>query len=160
MDWKIQLDDDEPQQTQPTGQRQELEEGTHELQIKQMVQESYGLRVGLAHDDRRYSWVWCRMYKDGDFGTALAKQLLRALGITSAEWSGMDPGDLVGRRLRVEVYHNVDKNSHMWVNVRAFLPTEQYAGQPAAKPEPRPCAPRTPAAKAAAEWDDKDDIPF
>ena len=52
MDWNISVD--EPQQAAPTsGDRVDLPEGVHELQIKTVSEDTTQLVIELAHEDRR-----------------------------------------------------------------------------------------------------------
>lgn len=165
MDWVPKLDDEEETGAAPAYERQHLEEGTHELQIVQVIQHDNRLEVRLAHDDKRYGWVFCNMFQEGTQGDILLGQLVRSLGMTAAQYAATDPGDLPGRRLRAEIRHRTGKDGRLWVNVSKFLPTIQYAGQPA-QAQPKPAAParKTPAQQvkeaspAVAQHDD--DIPF
>jgi hypothetical protein len=146
-----------PQPQQQTQERERVEAGTHEFQIVRVSNEAYGFKMALELDDSRYGWVWHRMDKSYDKTRHRLSELLRSLAISLEEWRGMDPTDLVDRRVRAEIYHKVDNNGTLWVNVGKYMPIEQLAEEAAAK---RPA--RTPAAKvkATAPAIGSDDIPF
>jgi preprotein translocase subunit SecD len=158
MDWPI--DDDEPEtQTQTTQyERLEVPEGTHELQIHQVLPSDEQLELRLVHDDPQYGWVFLRLKRGQKWAKALVKQLAKALGMTAQDWADTDKGDLVGRRVRAVIEHKV-KGDRMYVNVVGFEPQAATAPQEPAKPSP---VARTPAAKVRAASPDigNDDIPF
>jgi hypothetical protein len=157
MDWDISVD--EPQQAAASGERQDLPEGTYDLQIKTVAEDTTQLVLELAHEDRRYWWVKVSLKKDQRWARVLVGQLAGALAMSPEEWSETPMDDLTGRRVRAEIYHKVGANGRLWVNVSKFLPIEQLAEE-AAEVAQRPA--RTPAAKVkqASPGIGRDDIPF
>lgn len=147
--------DDEPQAAAATGDREDLPEGTHALQIKRVAQQDGDVLLELSHEDRRYWWAKVKAKKGQGWAKALLRTLAEALDMTADEWAAVHLDDLVGRRVRGEILHRVDKAGRCWVNVVKFLPAEEVQ-EPAAKPA------RTPAAKvkAASPAIGSDDIPF
>ena len=146
----------EPQQA-ARQEREPLPEGEYEFLIKDVtIGEEF--KLALVHEDKRYSWVWCRLFKDSDWAKALAATLIRSLGMTPAQWRTADPSDIADRLVRAEIYHKVASNGRTYVNVRRFMPAEQ----PAPKPEPvKKAPPRTAGEKHVAKaMDGNDDIPF
>jgi len=158
MDWDISVD--EPQQAaQTSGDRVELPEGVHELQIKTVSEDTTQLVIELAHDDRKFWWVKLSLKKDQNWARVLVSQLAAALALSAQEWSETQMDDLTGRRVRAEIRHRAGQNGRLFVNVWKFLPIEQLAEEAAEKAK-RPA--RTPAAKvrASAPAIGSDDIPF
>ena len=146
----------EPQQT-GRQEREPLPEGEYDFLIKDVtIGEEF--KLALVHEDRRYLWVWCRLFKDAEWAKVLAATLIRSLGMTPAQWRAADPSDIAYRTVRAEIYHKVSpQTGKTWVNVRRFLPPEATAEvAPQAKP-------RSPAKKADASFKANgggDDIPF
>jgi hypothetical protein len=157
MDWDISVD--EPQQTAVSGDRQDLPEGTHDLQIKRVAEDQVQLVLELAHEDRRYWWVKVSLKKDQRWARALVAQLAGALAMSAQEWSETQMDDLTGRRVRAEIYHRVSATGRVFVNVGKFLPIVELVEE-AAEVAKRPA--RTPAAKVkqASPAIGSDDIPF
>lgn len=155
MDWDV-FSDDEPAATATTGGKLDLPEGTHELQIKRVAQQDGDVLLELAHEDRQYWWAKVKAKKGQGWAKALLRTLAESLGMTADEWAAVALDDLVGRRVRGEILHRVDKTGRTWVNVDKFLPIEV---EPAAEVK-RPA--RTPAAKVkqASPAVGSDDIPF
>ena len=154
------LDDDRlPQPQQQTQDREPVPEGTHDFQIVRVSNEDYGFKLVLDAGDNGLRWVFHRMDSKREKNRYLLRDFLRSLAISLEEWRGMDPTDLVDRRIRAEICHNVDKNGTLWVNVDKFLPIEQLAEE-AEVVARRPA--RTPAAKVkqASPAIGSDDIPF
>jgi hypothetical protein len=157
MDWDISVD--EPQQAAVSGDRQDLPEGTHDLQIKKVAEDQAQLVLELAHDDRRYWWVKVSLKKGQGWARELVGQLAGALAMSPQEWSESPSDDLTGRRVRAEIYHKGRDNGRVFVNVGKFMPIEQLVEE-AAEVARKPA--RTPAAKvkAASPSIGSDDIPF
>ena len=156
MDWDISVD--EPQQAAASGERQDLPEGTYDLQIKTVSEDTTQLVLELAHEDRRYWWVKVSLKKDQRWARVLVGQLAGALAMSPEEWSETPMDDLTGRRVRAEIYHKGRDNGRVFVNVGKFLPIEQLAEE-AAEVAQRPA--RTPAGKIReASGMGRDDIPF
>ena len=157
MDWNIELDEEEAVSARP--EREKVPEGTHDLKIVEVIEHRPGLEVRLAHDDKKYGWVFVRMFPGRRQDEIRLKQMCRSLAITTAAWKLMQPTDLVDRRIRAEIVHRVDAGGTLWVNVWNFLPIEQLAEEAAAVAK-KPA--RTPAAKvrAVAPAIGSDDIPF
>jgi hypothetical protein len=157
MDWNIEVDEEEAVSARP--EREKVPEGTHDLKIVEVIQHSPGLEVRLAHDDKRYGWVFVKMTPGRTQDEIRLKQMCRSLAITTSAWKAMEPTDLVDRRIRAEIVHRVDAAGRMWVNVWNFMPIAELAEEAAEKAK-RPA--RTPAAKvkAASPAIGSDDIPF
>lgn len=157
MDWNISMD--EPQQVTTSGERVDLPEGVHDLQIKTVAEDATQLVLELAHEDRRYWWVKLKMKKGQTWARVLVAQLAAALALSEEEWLATPSDDLTGRRVRAEIRHRAGDNGKLFVNVWKFLPIEQLE-QEAATVAKRPA--RTPAAKvkAASPAIGSDDIPF
>jgi len=157
MDWDISVQ--EPEQAAAIGERVDLPEGTHELRIKTVSEDTAQLVLELAHDDRRYWWVKVSLKKDQRWARALVAQLAGALAMSPQEWSETPMDDLTGRRVRAEIYHKGRDNGRVFVNVGSFMPIEQLVEE-AAEVAKKPA--RTPAAKvrAASPAIGSDDIPF
>lgn len=157
MDWNIELDEEEPVSARP--EREKVPEGDHDLKIVEVIQHSPGLEVRLAHDDKRYGWVFVKMTPGRTQDEIRLRQMCRSLAITTSAWKAMEPTDLVDRRIRAEIVHRVDSAGRMWVNVWNFMPIAELVEE-AAVVAKRPA--RTPAAKvrASAPAIGSDDIPF
>jgi hypothetical protein len=151
---------EEPQQAAPaSGDRVELPEGVHELQIKTVAEDQTQLVIELAHEDRRYWWAKVSLKKGQGWARVLVAQLAGALALSEQEWAETQMDDLTGRRVRAEIRHKAGNNGRLFVNVWKFLPIEQLAEE-AAEVAQRPA--RTPAAKVkrASPGIGSDDIPF
>ena len=159
MDWDVFSDDEQPAAAATTCEKIDMPEGVHELKIVTTADSEAEAYLELAHDDRRFWWVKVRAKKGQGWAKALMRSLAESLGMDATEWAATPLDDLTGRRVRVEVYHKVDKNGRQWVNVGKFLPVEQLEQEPATVAK-RPA--RTPAAKvkAASPAIGSDDIPF
>lgn len=140
--------------------RELLDEGEHRLKIMAVLNGSDTLEVRLAHDDRRFGWVFCRMKKDAGWAKRLARSLARALAIPAAQWEqAIDAGDLTGRMVIARVYHRA-VGARTFANVAEFRQVDELA-QAEAEPPPKPAARRTSTQKAdAAARMPGDDIPF
>ena len=151
---------EEPQQSAPaSGDRVELPEGVHELQIKTVAEDQTQLVIELAHEDRRFWWAKVTLKKGQDWARVLVAQLAGALALSEQEWEETQSDDLTGRRVRAEIRHKAGNNGRLFVNVWKFLPIvelEQEAAEVARRPA------RTPAAKVkqTAPAIGSDDIPF
>ena len=150
---------DEPQQAAVSGDRLELPEGVHDLQIKTVAEDATQLVLELAHEDRSYWWAKVSLKKGQGWARVLVAQLAGALALSEQEWAETQKDDLTGRRVRAEIRHKAGNNGRLFVNVWKFLPIEQLE-QEAAAVARRPA--RTPAAKvkAASPAIGSDDIPF
>ena len=158
VDWNIEVDDG---QAAGRPERERVPEGKHNLKIVQVIQQEWGLEVRLAHDDRKYGWVFMKLRPGRKADEIRIRQLAQAMAISPAQWNTTDPTELVDRRVIAEIAHRVDNNGVLWVNVWNLYPIEQLVEEAAAiKPEPKPA--RTPAAKvrAASPAIGSDDIPF
>ena len=151
---------EEPQQAAPAnGDRVELPEGVHELQIKTVAEDQTQLVLELAHEDRRYWWVKVTLKTGQGWAKVLVAQLAGALALSEQDWAETQKDDLTGRRVRAEIRHKAGNNGRLFVNVWKFLPIvelEQEAAEVARRPA------RTPAAKVkqTAPAIGSDDIPF
>ena len=139
--------------------RELVPDGRHAFKVERASQEGPMVKVVLAHEDRRYGWVWCRMSQDREIGQRIAASLRAALGMTPDQWRDAAIDDIVGRHVEAEIYHQV-KGETTYVNVRRFHAVEEPAAAPA--PPAKPVAKRTATQKAdAASATVKDDgIPF
>lgn len=157
VDWDVFSDDEQQPQAAATGEKIDLPEGTHDLQIKRVAQENGDVLLELAHEDRRYWWAKVKAKKGQGWAKELLRTLAESLGMTADEWAAAALDELVGRRVRGEILHRVDKQGRNWVNVVKFLPAEDATQEP---PKAKPA--RTPAAKvkAASPAIGSDDIPF
>ena len=157
MDWNIAVE--EPQQSAPSGERLELPEGVHEIQIKTVAEDATQLVIELAHDDRKFWWVKVSLKKGQDWANVVVSQLAAALALSPQEWLETHKDDLTGRRVRAEIRHKAGNNGRLFVNVWKFMPIEQLEQESAEKAK-RPA--RTPAAKVKATSPaiGSDDIPF
>jgi hypothetical protein len=151
---------EEPQQAaQASGDRVELPEGVHELQIKTVAEDQAQLVIELAHEDRRYWWAKVSLKKGQGWARVLVAQLAGALALSEQDWAETQMDDLTGRRVRAEIRHKAGNNGRLFVNVWKFMPIVELE-QEAAEVAKRPA--RTPAAKvkATAPAIGSDDIPF
>jgi len=157
MDWDISVQ--EPEQAAVSGERVDLPEGTHELRIKTVSEDTTQLVLELAHEDRKFWWVKVTLKKDQRWARALVAQLAGALAMSAQEWSETQMDDLTGRRVRAEIYHRGRDDGRVFVNVGKFLPIVELVEE-AAEVAKRPA--RTPAAKVkqASPAIGSDDIPF
>lgn len=135
--------------------RELVPDGPHVLRIERASEEGQLVRVTLAHDDKRYGWVWCNMYQDRDMGRRLGTELRVALGMTPEQWRTAKLDDIVGRRVEAEIYQQV-KGTTTYVNVRTFraAPDQPATARPVAR---RTATKKADAASASAP---DDDIPF
>jgi hypothetical protein len=158
MRWNVFEESDEPQQAaRPAGEKSDLPEGVHDLQIRRVAEDDTEVLIELAHEDRGYWWPKVQAKTGQGWAKAILRTLADALGIGADDWASTAVDDLVGRRVRAEVYHKVDRNGRTWVNVARFLPPEEPAQEPIKAP-----AARTPAQKvrASAPAIGSDDIHF
>lgn len=157
MDWDI-FTGEPQQETTARGERLDCPEGEHELKIESVQETADELKLELSHDDRRYWWIKCYLKKNAGWAKILVGQLVGALAMGRDEWLGSPKDELVGRRVRAEIYHKVKPDGRLFVNVGRFMPIEQLVEEAAAKAKPA----RTPAAKvkAASPAIGSDDIPF
>lgn len=149
--------------------RELLDEGEHRLKIVRVLNGSDTLEVRLAHDDRRFGWVFCRMPKNAGWAKRLAKSLADALAIPAAQWEpAIDAGDLTDRMVIARVYHKVS-GARTYVNVGDFKPVDELVqAEPGLTVHhvetfepPKSVAKRTATQKAdAAARMPGDDIPF
>lgn len=151
--------------------RELVPEGEHEFQVKQTIDTDERLEVRLAHKDRRYGWVFCKLPKDASWAKRIAKGLAATLGVAPADWRDfVSSGDMAGRRVRARVYHKAGNSGGTFVNVGEFLPLDaappviERAVAPAAgrAPVSRPAETRKTRTQAAdaASGASGDDIPF
>lgn len=139
-----------------------LDEGEHDLEIKLVSKLDDGrVEIRLAHDDKKYSWVFAKLPLDVDWSRRILSSLRKAIGATREQWAAMDPKALEGRKVKTRVYQRTTPGG-TFVNVGEFLPGpafEQF--QEEAKPAKKPAA-RTAAAKAKAAGvgGADDDVPF
>lgn len=152
MDWDI---DDETFEAAPAAAERTYEtlpEGTYVCTIKGGAEKADRTEIRLAPEDRRFGFVFCRLYRGQDWAKRLAGELRTALGMSAAEWAEATPESMAGRKVRARVYH-ATKNGTTFVNVGNFLPLEE---EPAAAARPT----TKPAATRARPAGPEDDIPF
>jgi len=139
----------------PPGEREQVPEGEHAMEIKKVIDHGDKLEIRLAHAERRYGWVFCRLPKAADWAKRIAHELRVALSIPKGElMAAIEAGDLEGKTVVARVYHRATDRG-TFVNVGGFKPAIQPA-EPAAK------KPRGEAAKSLAAFKENvtDDIPF
>jgi hypothetical protein len=150
--------------------RELVPEGDHEFTVKAVIDEADRVEIRLAHDDRRYGWVFAKMPKQANWARRILSTLRTALGITREAWAGLPITDLEGLRVKARVYHKAGNKGGTFVNVGEFLPglaaVETATAKPAVERAVAPPAQRAPVnrtatkkADAAASMPD-DDIPF
>jgi hypothetical protein len=139
----------------PPGEREQVPEGEHAMEIKKVIDHGDKLEIRLAHGERRYGWVFCRLPKSADWAKRIAHELRVAVSIPKGElMAAIEAGDLEGKTVVARVYHRATDRG-TFVNVGGFKPAIQPA-EPAAK------KPRGEAAKSLATFKENvtDDIPF
>jgi|688.fasta_scaffold108494_3 hypothetical protein len=147
-----------PQATEaalPPGEREQVPEGEHALEIKKVLDHDDKLEIRLAHAERRYGWVFCRLPKSADWAKRIAHELRVALEIPKGGLvAAIEAGDLEGKTVIARIYHRATDRG-TFVNVGGF----KGAVQP---PEPAAKKPRGEAAKSLAAFKENvtDDIPF
>jgi hypothetical protein len=139
----------------PAGEREQLPEGEHAMEIKKVIDHDDRLEVRLAHAERRYGWVFCRLPKTAEWAKRIAHELRVALDIPKGGlMAAVEAGDLEGKTVVARVYHRATDRG-TFVNVGGF----KGAIQPeATEHKPR----RGTAAKVLAAHREvaPDDIPF
>jgi hypothetical protein len=147
-----------PQATEaalPPGEREQVPEGEHAMEIKKVIDTDERLEVRLAHAERRFGWVFCRLPKSADWAKRIAHELRVALEIPKGGLvAAIEAGDLEGKTVIARIYHRATDRG-TFVNVGGF----KGAVQP---PEPAAKKPRGEAAKSLAAFKENvtDDIPF
>jgi hypothetical protein len=147
-----------PQATEaalPPGEREQVPEGEHAMEIKKVIDTDERLEVRLAHAERRFGWVFCRLPKSADWAKRIAHELRVALEIPKGGLvAAIEAGDLEGKTVIARIYHRATDRG-TFVNVGGF----KGAVQP---PEPAAKKPRGEAAKSLAAFKEavSDDIPF
>lgn len=156
--------------------RELVPKGDHAFTIKAVIDEPDLVEIRLAHDDRRYGWVFAKMPKQATWARRILSSLRTALGITREAWAGLPITELEGLRVKARVYHKAGTKGGTFVNVGEFLPGAAAAPVETATAKPphasyvekaiAPLAGRAPVkrtptkkADAAASMPD-DDIPF
>jgi len=152
-------DVDFPPQSKDSGlapaEREQVPEGEHAMKIMKVIDSDERLQVRLAHGDRRYGWVFCRLPKGADWAKRIAHELRVALSIPKGGlMAAVEAGDLEGQTVVVRVYHRATDRG-TFVNVGGFKPAVP-AAEPALK-KPRGSAAR---AHATFKENSPDDIPF
>jgi hypothetical protein len=147
-----------PQATEaalPPGEREQVPEGEHAMEIRKVIDHEDKLEIRLAHAERRYGWVFCRLPKAADWAKRIAHELRVALEIPKGGLvAAIEAGDLEGKTVIARIYHRATDRG-TFVNVGGF----KGAVQP---PEPATKKPRGEAAKSLASFKEavSDDIPF
>jgi hypothetical protein len=113
--------------------RELVPEGDHEFTVKAVIDTAERVEIRLAHDDRRYGWVFAKMPKAANWARKILSSLRTALGITREAWAGLPITDLEGLRVKARVYHRAGDRG-TWVNVAEFLPCEAAIETATAKP--------------------------
>ena len=149
--------------------RENLPEGNHALQIREVINHGEKVEIRLSHDDQRFFWVSAKPPVEQDWGKRILSSLRKACGMTREEWAAMEITDLVGRRVRARIYHKAG-NGRTFVNVAEFLPADSVVETATAKPQVEravaPPTPRAPVKRTATQQVDAssrmpgDDIPF
>lgn len=141
-----------------SGEREMLPDGVHNVTIRTVTERDDKTTIVLAPNGP-YRLVYVDLKNDAK-GQAKASALAAALGMSARDWAGSEPGDLVGRELRLETHQWVsDRDGKTRVSVDKFLAPEVVVGTRPGGPKPR-----TQAAKVAAARGDEaggeDDVPF
>lgn len=134
--WEAWENKDEETETASQQERELLPEGRHSLQVKQVTDDDDRLEIRLAHEDRKYGWVFCRLPHGHDWAGKIAATFARALRVKAGEWEQLvASGDLVGRRVNARVYHRTTDRG-VFVNVGDFHEeTDSPREEPKAKPQ-------------------------
>lgn len=148
MDW----DDETFETAAPAAERtyETLPEGTYTFTIKGGAEKADRTEIRLAPEDRRFGFVFCRLFRGQDWAKRLAGELRAALAMSAAEWAEATPESMAGRKVRARVWHR-KKDGQTFVNVGNFLPLEDEPAAPPAKAE------RATKARLSGP---EDDIPF
>lgn len=159
--WTIEGQQADDQAAAPTGLRETIPDGDHELQVLEQSADADRLSLRLADPARRWGLVFVDFYKANRDGTPNTKararmaELATALGMTAEQWlQAVRAGDLVGRR--------VIATTRQWQQgERTRVAVDRYAAPLAAAEAEKPAKarPRTHAQKVAASTPE-DDIPF
>jgi hypothetical protein len=151
--------------------RELVPEGDHSFQIREVIDHGDKVELRLAHDDKRFGWVFARTPKAVGWGKRILSSLRQAVGMTREEWAAGEITDLVGRRVSARIYHKAG-NGRTFVNVAAFLPGENATRVETATAKPQveravaPPASRALVKRTATQQVDAssrmpgDDIPF
>jgi hypothetical protein len=149
--------------------RELVPEGDHEFTVKAVIDTAERVEIRLAHDDRRYGWVFANLPKTASWSRKILSSLRTALGITREAWAGLPIADLEGLRVKARAYHKAGDHG-TWVRVAEFLPCEAAIETATAKPAVEravaPPAARAPVKRTATQKADAaaampdDDIPF
>lgn len=160
MDW-FEFEEIEAVATEPTRERELVPEGEYTMTIERASSTPGEYKVALAHDDRRFSWVWATMPTDKTWGQRQIVGLAKALGYEAAPWKAAAPEDLIGRRVLVQIYHKLGNTGRTFVNVRSFSQATEAAPPSAQVAAPAWKRARTADQKVKAETRAAgDDIPF
>jgi hypothetical protein len=154
MDWDI---DEQFEAAAPAAERtyETIPAGTYVFTLKGGAEKADWTEIRLAPEDRRFGFVFCRLYRGQDWAKRLAAELRTALGMSAAEWADATPDSMEGRKVRARVWHRT-KAGAVFVNVGNFLPLEEEAAAPA----PAPAAAKAERATRARPAGPEDDIPF
>lgn len=148
--------DDTPQATEaapPAGEREQVPEGEHLMEIKKVIDHDDKLEIRLAHGERRYGWVFCRLPKAADWAKRIAHEFRVALEIPKGGLlAAIEAGDVDGKSVVARIYHRATDRG-TFVNVGGF--------KGAVQPPPAAPKPRGEKAKSLATFKEaSDDIPF
>ena len=142
--------------------REMIPDGVHTMEVKRASEGAHKFKEGeylmlqMADTGKAYGLVFCDIPK-GKHGAALASSLATAIG--GAAFGGkvsLDPADLEGQRVDVEIFHYVSpKTGKCYANVRKF-----HAAQPVV--ETAEATSKAPAKRTADQKiaGDRSDIPF
>lgn len=150
--------------------RELVPEGDHAFQIKEVIDHGDKVELRLAHDDKRFGWVFAKTPKAVDWGRRILSSLRQVVGMTREEWAAGEITDLVGRRVRARIYHKAG-NGRTFVNVAEFLLdpaalVETATAKPQVERAVAPPSSRSPVKRTATQQVDAssrmpgDDIPF
>ena len=161
--WGIDDESVETNDSRPP-ERELVEEGDHDLEIREVIEAEHRVELRLSHDDRRDGWVFAKLPRNDDWSKRILSTLRRSVGMTREEWQSTPATDLVGRRVRARIYHKAGSKGGTFVNVGEFLPqlpvVETATASPVVERAVAPPARRTPTKKADSVSHDPDDIPF
>ena len=150
-DWFDGFDVEAADAAPPAAEREPVPEGEHVFEVKKVIDHEDKLEIRLAHAERRYGWVFCRLPKNADWAKRLASEFRQAVGVEKGRlMAAIEMQELDGKQVQARIYHR-----GTYVNVGGF--TAAPAPEETLAKKPRGHVAKTLAAlKEAAP----DDIPF
>jgi hypothetical protein len=119
----------------PPGEREQVPEGEHAMEIRKVIDHDDKLEIRLAHGERRYGWVFCRLPKSADWAKRIANELRVSLSIPKGGlMAAIEAGDLEGKTVIARIYHRATDRG-TFVNVGGFKGAVQPPEPAAKKPQ-------------------------